>query len=590
MALSELGISTNKQLLDMVYSLKRIRETSEPVFYMSRKAYEGKHFVVWNRDAKQLTELPVKKNIFNPVPELSKQVDSFENFLLSTNFTFTVVPEKLSDDKGVEDSMALSLLAQDKHKQLRDSTIFSDYVHFALLDNVSFLEITPNDKKTDVEYKVFDGFDVLFNPRIKDWDKQPLVVKVVRTTEERVRKSKLYKNLPNNISTVATTNFFSWKDIYEAEKYTSFTPLSKGELLLFECYIPTDNGLRIITIDGHARELRNDLYTKVKGIPLVPLRIYSGEWYQPSFAYRLIPMNRGIDLIFNRIEDLILRLAKGGWLVQEEETLKGGMNEEMGQIVKYSATKPEPIAIPTMPSFVMEWFSNIIGLSERYGLSSILSGNLPAKASGIRSGDMIDKITGQALSDNAAVINNLRASLKKTLEYTFAFLYELWDTPQDVLYGEFGQKFPSFVSEKYAQFMQDQNVVAIPSDFKRFDVDIDDGLGYTLEARKRTAVELNKLGVIGAETLKKIFKLGSSSYLVEAEKKPMYETEEFQMLLKNFPSMDAEQKQAVINTLQTIGQQVGDDPKMTGGVVPGTNFSPEKKANTPVSSLLEGNQ
>jgi len=549
-------VSKDTRLLDIIYSLKKVRENYEPMFYLSRKAYEGKHFVAWNRSLQTLTELPGNRSMMNQLPEVAKQTDAFENFLLSTDFTFTLIPTKLSDDASLEDSMNLSLLAQDYYNKLKDSTILSDYIHFALLDNVSFIEVSPNDANTDVECRMFDGFDILFDPRIRDWGKQTLVVKVIRKTKTQLENSKLY-NISKGVSSVSGTPFFSWKDVYESEKYASFATLNQDEYLLFECYIKTAKGLRVVTIDGAANVLRNDLYESVKGIPIIPLRIYSGEWYQPSYAYRLIPLNRSIDIISNRMEDLILRLAKGGWLVQNEENLNSRMNEENGQVIKYESVKPTQIEMPSVPNFIFEWFQNTINLSERYGLSSVMSGNMPMNSSNLRANSMLESITGQTMRNNTAVISNMRASIKSILEYTFAFLYEMWDTPQDVLFTDFSQSSPRFISEKFGDF-SDTSVVKIPSSFKRFEVTIDDAFGYTLGERKKSAIELNKLGVISGETLKKIFKLGSSAYLVEAEDKPMYQTKEFQLLMKAFPTMSVEQKQSVINTLNALGGQVGN--------------------------------
>jgi hypothetical protein len=73
------------------------------------------------------------------------------------------------------------------------------------------------------------------------------------------------------------------------------------------------------------------------------------------------------------------------------------------------------------------------------------------------------------------------------------------------------------------------------------------------------AVELNKMGLISGEVLKKVFKLGSSAYLLEPEGKPMYESKEFQTLLDNFATLDATQKQSVINTMQIISEQQKDN-------------------------------
>lgn len=544
----------DQSLLDKVYDLKKQREPFEPDMYMARKAYDGEHFMAWNKELQKLAPINKRSKNFNQLPELSKQVDSFQNFLLSTNFTFTVVPTLLSDDNALKDSLYLSVLAQESYRKLKESTIFQDYIHFALLDNVSYMEVTPDDKAKDVKYKVWDGFDILYDLRVRDWNEQKLIVKVVRKNKKDLKKSKLYSVGGNNLAT--GTMFFSYKDIYEKEKYFSFTNLEKDEVLLFECYLLEDDGLRIKTVDGSGTVIRNDKYTNVTKMPIIPLRIFAGAWLQKSFASRLIPLNRNIDIVNDRISAMILRLAKGGWLMQDEEKVDAQMNEEIGQVVRYDATKPEPIDMPQVPAFLPNWFNGLIGLSERYGISSILSGGMPIKASGIRATGMLDKMTSQATKDNTSVIDNLQSAIKNILELTFMFYYEMWQTPVDAIYTDVGQKIPRFVSEKY-KTTGDENVVGVPNKFRKFSVEIDDALGYTLENRKNMALELNERGIIGGEVLKKIFKLGSSAYLLEPESKPMYQTKEFQTLLDNFGTLSAEQKQSVINTMNIIAEQEG---------------------------------
>lgn len=547
----------DKELLDQIYYFKRMRQNYEPMSYLSRRAYEGKHFTYWNKTSQKIVETPQKKTFFNQLPEVAKQTDAFENFLVSNQFVFTVVPKQLSDDDALSASMKLSLLAEDYYKKLQSSTIYADLVHYAIMDNVSFIEISPNDQKDNVEYKMWDFFDILFNPTIKDWNKQKQVFKIVRRKLSDLKQSKLY-NLPPNYKGGGAGGFQSWKDIYEQEKYSSFVNLQKDEVLLFECYLLDDiTGLTIRTLDGMGNVLRDDNYRNIKRIPIRPLRVYSGEWYQPSYVYRLIPMNRSLDTIANRFEDLVLRLSKGGWIKRDDENIDGGLNEETGQIINYQAVAPTQIEMPPIPNFLMDWFSNLLGLTERYGLSSIFSGALPNKSSGLRAGKMIDQIQGLTQQNNTATINNLRNTIQEVLEFTFQFLYEMWDTPQDVLYDNLLDQMPKFISEKYRGLINDPQgtLVGIPANFKRFDVDIDDGMGYTLQERKNTAIQLLQLGLISPQVVQKLFKLGASGYIMEAADTPLYQTQEFQTMQANWPNLTDEQKQAMIITMKTIGQQ-----------------------------------
>ena len=562
-------LGNNKDLLSLIYSYKQMRENYEPLSYLSRRAYEGKHFIFWDRDQRQIQEIPIKKTFFNQMPEVSKQCDSFENFLLSTDFVFTITPKLLSDDTSTRDSTYLSILAKDFYDKLKSSTVFADFVHYAILDNVSFIEVYPDMVNNTVGYRQFDFFDIVFNPMIKNWDEQRLVVKVVRRKVAELKSSKLY-HLPDDYQPMGGSDFLSWKDIYQQEKYSQFANINTDETLIFECFIlDPDKGLKIMALDPAANIIRDDNYPNIKVMPIIPLRIFSGEWYQPSYCYRQIPINRSIDTLASRFDDIILKLAKGGWIMQEEEEIDGGMNEEVGQMITYQTTKPEPIQMGTVPSFFPQWYSMLLGMSDRYGISTLFSGGLPNKASGLRSNKMIESLKGSTLQNNTSTINNLKSCTEDILRVTFAFLYEMWNTPQEMLDEEMGdQKAPKFVSAKYKALFNDDNIVHIPNDFKRFNVEVDNGLGYTLDERKKTAVTLNKIidptsgkPLLSFQALQKIFKLGSSSYLMEADDPIMAQTPEFKQLINDFPNMSKDDQQAVIKVLSMVGQKVGNNPK-----------------------------
>lgn len=544
-----------KDFIEYINYFKKLRETHEPVGYLSRKAYEGYHFVYWNRVLGRLVNLPPSRNIFN-LPEISTQADKFENFLLSTNFTFTVVPKLLSDKEAVNSAMYLGILAREDYKNLQIQNKLSQLIKYALFDNVSFFEVSLNDKRNDAEVKVWDMYDILFDSRIRDWSKQKLVIKVIKKKIEEIKSSPLYQP-PSKIYSGGDV-IQSWKDLYEAEKYSqNFANLGKDEVLLFECFYLTDEGLRITTIDYGGAVYRDERFS-LDHIPIYPFQIYSGQYYQSSFIHRLIPLNRMIDLISKRVSDLILRLAKGGWIVQEQEDLDAQMNEETGQIIRYTATKPEQIDMPNIPPFIIEWLSTLFSLTERFGISPIIAGQLPQRASGIRSQSMIEGLVSQAYQNYSNTINNLRNILISVLKDIFLFRYEIWETPKEIIFSDIGGELKKmkFISEKQKDITLDEkeNYVYIPKEYSRFDVEIDNALGYTIEAQKEAAVQLAQLGLIDKEVVKRIFKLGSTGYLMEAQEKIAIETPDMQALIRSFDKLSDEEKQSLITTLKSLGR------------------------------------
>jgi len=569
----QLGYDTT--ILDTLYAFKQMRENYEPEGYINRRAYEGKHFTYWDRDMQELHEMPVKKVFFNQYPEVAKQTDAFENFLLSTELVFSIVPKLLSNTVSVTQAMYLSQLAKIFYDKFRESTTAPDFIHNALLDNVSFIEISPNLVDKTVDYRQFDFYDILFNPRILKWEDQTIVAKVVRKRVPDLKQSKLYTLPPDYTGySAGAADYLSWKDIYEQEKYSQFAEMAKDETLIFEVhFLDKEKGLRIVTLDGAGLKIRDDKYPNIKTMDIQPFRVYSGSWYQKSYVARQIPINRSIDTLGSRFDDLILRLTKDGWLMQSEEDIDGEANEEMGQIWHYDAVKPEHIPMSQVPAFLPEWFSMDLSLSDRYGMSTLFSGGLPNKASGLRANKMIESLKGLTTQNNTGPINNYKAAIKNILRVTFLYLYEMWDTPKDVLSSELGQDVPQFISGKQSDIYNDEEkYIPIPNEFKKFDVDVDNGLGYTMEERKKTALELNKTKdssgkpFLSDNAVRAIFKLGSTGWLMEADEKPLHQTEEFQKLINAYPNMSDEQKKALITTLGSLGGVMGNDPKAKGQI------------------------
>lgn len=545
----------SSSLLSYINEYRKLREPHEPIGFLSRKSYEGQHFVYWSRELRRIISKEPAKNLYG-LPECATQVDKFENFILSTNFSFTLVPKLLSDEAALKASMYLGILARDDYKKLKKTNKLSNLVKFALFDNISFAEVAVNEKGNDVDVKVWDMYEILFDPRVRDWENQKLVVKVIKKKKEDLIKSKLY-NLPQKI---ASGDYTTWKDLFESEKYNfNITALKKDEIILFECFYLDDGNLRITTIDGGGNVYRDDRYDTLDHIPIYPFTIYSGSWYQPSFAYRLLPLNRMIDLIAKRINDMILRLAKGGWLVQEEEDIDASLNEEVGQIIRYSATKPEQVDMPNIPPFIATWFSNLFALTERFGITPIIAGQLPMKSSNVRSQDMIESLVSQAYQNYSNTIDSFRNILTNILRDIFNFRYFLWKTPKELTITSLGQELKrvKFISQKYEDNVSKSDkdeIVFIPDSYDRFDVEIDNALGYTLDAQKQNAIQLAQLGLIDKKVVKNIFKLGSTAYLLEADEKIAIETPDFQALIKNFDSLSKEEQQALTTTLRLLGR------------------------------------
>ncbi|MGB9832843.1 MAG: hypothetical protein ACPLPP_05005, partial [Caldisericum exile] len=205
-------MDTDKNLLDTIYNLKKIRENYEPIFYLARKAYDGKYFVVWDKYQKQIIDKPVVSKLYGlqELPEIAKQADDVENFLSSTSYIFTVVPKLLSSADDVKQTIYLSLLAKELYDRFKLTQQISSMIKNALYDNTSFVEVAVTDDESFVKLRTYDAFDILFDYKKQNWDDVKFVVKVIKKKIRDVKGSSLY-TLPKDISTGDPT-FFGWKD------------------------------------------------------------------------------------------------------------------------------------------------------------------------------------------------------------------------------------------------------------------------------------------------------------------------------------------------------------------------------------------
>lgn len=489
----------NSDLLDYVTDLLNQRRTYyEPSWYSALHAYENNHFIGWNSATKAIQLYPTKKRFFIQFPEVKKQVDGFQNLMMASNPVYQVYPTDYSDAGQQQDAKYQSLFLQQHYLDWHEDNVLQSLLHNAGVMPISFIEIAVQNEwdinENNYLYttvpRVFDAFDIIFDPRYL-FDENPCIVKVIRTTNDRIAKSKLYKDFDGQ---VVTSGLQDYKEIYYIDKFGSSSVRYSNRVLLYECHIRDGADIKIVTIDGSGRVLRE---TRIKNMPfwsIIPFQPSSGNPYQPSILENLLPMNRAMDLVANRIESMTLKYVKGSYLMPTSTSV--AMSDEDGTIITYrGAVPPTVMKNPDLPEWAWQFLNFMQTSSDRYGISSQVLGSAP-KGSNIRSGKMMDKTTQATMQQQQMYMDNFTYALKRSAEVMIYLESRILTKPrkQTMMTANSDYETKQFVGEDYYQNYKDQpGVIPLPKSFKKLTVEIEDESTHGIEAKRATMERLAKI-------------------------------------------------------------------------------------------------
>lgn len=488
----------NDDLLDYVMDLINQRRTYyEPTWYANLHAYENNHFIGWNSTSKQVLTLPTKKRFFIQFPEVKKQVDGFQNLMMASNPVYQVYPTDYSDPDQQEQAKFQSLFLKQHYLDWHEDNVLHTLVHNAGVMPISFMEIAVQ-KEFDIESsqyifttvpRVYDAFDVLFDPRYL-FDQQPCVVKVIRTTSDMIAKSDLYRDFGDKMVTSGQQDY---KEIYYIDKFGTSSVRYSNRVLLYECHVRDGRNIRIVTIDGAGRVLREQVVENMPMWAIIPFQPSSGNAYQPSILENLLPMNRSLDLVGNRIESMTLKYVKGSYLMPASTTVT--MSDEDGTMMKYKGAPPTVLKNPDMPEWAWQYINFMQSSSDRYGINSMTLGGTP-KGSQLRSGKMMDKTNQNVATQQKMYMDNFTYTLKRSAEVMIFLESRILTKPRQYTLQDVNQNFQTkkFVgSDYYDDYRGQPGIVPLPKTFRKLQVEIEDETTHGIEGKRATFERLAKI-------------------------------------------------------------------------------------------------
>jgi hypothetical protein len=491
----------NSELLDYVQDLAQQRLAYyEPQWYACLHGYENNHFIGWNSINRSIIQMPTRKRFFIQFPEVKKQVDGFQNFMMSSNPVYQVYPTDYADPNQQDQAKQQSLFLKQHYLDYHEDNVLHSLVHNGGVMPISFMEIAAT-QEWDIEQgkyihttvpRVYDAFDILFDARYL-FDQQPCIVKIIRTTSDQIAKSKYYKDFGESAVTSGTQDY---KEIYYIDKFGSASTKYSNRVLLYECHIKDGPDIKIVTIDGQGRVLRE---IAVKNMPfwsIIPFQPSSGNAYQPSLLENLLPMNRSLDLVGNRIESMTLKYVKGSYLMQANTSVS--LSDEDGTIITYKGTKPEVLKNPDMPQWAWEYMNFMQSSSDRYGYNSVVLGGVP-KGSNFRSGKMMDKTNQNTLLQQKMFLDNFIYTLKRSAEVMTFVESRLLTSPRDFTLQDMNSAGDDYVTKSFVgapyfnMYPKKEGLVKLPSSFKKLSVQIEDETTHGIEGKRATFERLAKI-------------------------------------------------------------------------------------------------
>lgn len=525
---------------NMITVSKNYRQVFEPRWYVSYNAYENNHFVVWLPESRQVRKIPIRGNkFFNQIPEVTKQVDTIQNMLLSPEVIPIVYPVKM--DKASTywaEKIGDYLMYLYKHWFFLGT--LHDGIHDALVMPVSYFQLLPpqtNDGKMDI--LELDCFDVFIPPGIKDVQSPECnyVGKNIRLPIQIIQNDPNYNNEKKKVKGSGKFSTSTYKDMLMSERYSNpggdnyiANTSIINELWLKE---QQENGkikIRVIT-ECEGLILRNEL-TSYDRLPFVSLKLHQGVLYQPSFVEYILPINRGIDLFQSRMEDMGLKMVRGALIAPYGSNLTR-TTDENGEIVYYKLGKPEIMPVPDIPPFFSNYINMSFGWMERYGASAVTMGSSPK---GMKTYRTVEAVRQQDYASQKIAMDFMRIALTQLFNLVVYFASMYYLEPVDVkiyeqedyntfsVMGEKGLPYNMDVFETAKQMAEHapqedgqpqdplaavkQAPVVIHQD-NVVEIEFETAQSYTMEGKRQTIYQAVEAGLLSKEDAIRMLKLGN---------------------------------------------------------------------------------
>lgn len=596
---------------DLMSSYSNQRSAFERRWYDNNFFDDGFHFRYLSRETGKIVDLSQGSSASprRSIPKASRQIRGVASLLLSLDPQPVIYPEPVLRKQFLDENLYKEEVEKAKdiakkvghwvEEKFDDLDISNKLVHLIILaakHGVSFMQIWHDSFSKEIKSKVYDAFDIYLMGSLDSIYESPSITKASPILIDKIRDNDEFDY--EQRSKLSPDNKFASSEVKQAYMNTQFgsgkEKQKQATVILKETFIKekiTDEnkdrvktlGEKNMALEGknkgdvvmrHIFSTSNgtleDEYLGMSEYPFIDFRFEPGSIYQVPLIERFIPANKSLDVAMSRLEGYSNTMVTGIYQKRKGENYKIS-NIPGGQLIEYEATPLTQMGISPVPGFMFNYINELNKIIEEQGASTSTLGRLP---SGVKSGVAIESIKNTEYANLKIPTDMFKLTVrniaKRLIEVGSDFFFE----PETVLFMDNGEPdYFDVIGEDAAirreeVGLSNQNLTILKKDY-RVRIEIESGLGFTVEGKKESMIQivdymtqLAERGIVTPEALKiltnkflEIFQFGSTQEFMDA----LDEMPEEQVTDESLQKM----KIALLETMKDAGV-VGEQAEQRG--------------------------
>ena len=600
---------------NLVESYKLQRRMFERRWYDNNFFDDGYHFRFVSRTTDKIVDLSARASQVTPqrsIPKASRQIRGVASLLLALEPHPVIYPEAvLSNNYQVEQEYQTALetakdvakrsghWVEEEWNELDIQPKLMQMMILAAKHSVSYMQIWPDFFTEEFKAKVFDAFDIYLDGSLDSIYECPSMTKATPTLISKIIANDYFDEEAR--SNLSPDNRYSSSEIKQAYMQSRFgfdkDAGKQPTIILKETFIKefiTEDNIDRIKEDAKENGILDgkemgdsiirqvfstsngtlrDEYTTFSEYPFVDFRFEPGKIYQVPLIERFISANKSLDIAVSRIEGYANTMVTGIYQKRKGENYEIS-NIPGGQVIEYEATPLTQMNLSNIPSFIFDFVNLLTSFIDEQGATTSTLGKLP---SGVKSGVAIESIKATEYANLKISTDQFKSTVKSIAERFLELGADYFYKPVEVMRLDANEPdYFSVIGEAGIEKRQEaglptDNLTVLKKDYK-VRVEIESGLGYTVEGKKNSMqqisdymVQLAEAGYVNKEQVQimvskflEIFQFGSIQEFTDAfengETSPMDDNQLQQMkiamleVLKDTNAVGDEADQKSIDT------------------------------------------
>jgi hypothetical protein len=494
-----------REIEDLAEELRNQRLNWEKRWLIADRFAAGNHFEVWRPMTNEIGKVVFPKGMnVRPVHYAVRTTEGTLNNLISADPQWKIFPHNLSiiknekeRKKKIEYARRVGIYFDNLWDDENMRGKAAEMVWKGLKYCFGVLEGYWENGKPKV--RSIDSFDILFDPTVEDIRHSSAVIKEVSVPLDKVKANKLYNENKNSLKADNKLSGSGFKESRLAEKHGRMA--GKDKVLIREAWLENPEGGWDVRHVAQGKLLYSNHYNWARHT-FVSWKLNPEPLLQTSWFERLIPLNRGLDIILAQIE-MWVRVVAVGRMLRKKGTQVERVMGEHGEIIDVDGILEsiQWLNIPEIGATPFNLLAELKSLIAEIGASTASIGKVPK---GAKAGyKLVESLKASEMSSVQHGVRALEDSLEALAEVILMLVNTFGEIPIEVqhkneVFEIAGKEFAKNYSE---------SVPVSDTDFG-VNVEISSGLGFTEEARKEKAIELAKLGLIDTRTALDILQIG----------------------------------------------------------------------------------